>query len=87
MLFTGIILYLPWGPGHPKLLGKLGQMDAADGINIRFNQLRPIFPTETVVRFSPSQISDTPRVGFEPAQNLNSGFVELSCAVVITTTL
>ena len=43
MLFTGIILYLPWGPGHPKLLGKLGQMDAADGINIRFNQYGPYF--------------------------------------------
>ena len=35
---------------------------------------------------SPSQISDTPRAGFEPAQNLNSGLFELSCAVVITTT-
>ena len=37
-------------------------------------------------RFSPSWISDTSRAGFEPAQNLNSGFVEWSCAVVITTT-
>ena len=36
-------------------------------------------------RFSPSQISDTPRPVFEPAQN-GSGFVEWSCAVVITTT-
>ena len=36
-------------------------------------------------RFSPSRISDTSRTGFEPAQNLNSGFVEWSCAVVITT--
>ena len=61
MLFTGIILYLPWGPGHPKLLGKLGQMDAADGINIRFNQLRPIFPTETVVRDSHHRKSLTHR--------------------------
>ena len=42
-LFIGIILYLPWGPGHPKLLGKLRQMDAADGINIRFNQYGPYF--------------------------------------------
>ena len=25
---------------------------------------------------SPSQISDTPRAGFEPAQNLSSGLVE-----------
>ena len=36
-------------------------------------------------RFSPSQISDTPQAGFEPAQNLSSHFVEWSCAVVITT--
>ena len=36
-------------------------------------------------RFSPSQISDTPRAGFEPAQNLSSDFVEGSCAVAITT--
>ena len=27
-------------------------------------------------RFSPSQISDAPRAGFEPAQNLSSGLVE-----------
>ena len=32
---------------------------------------------------SPSWISDTPRAGFEPAQNLTSGLVEWSCAVVI----
>ena len=34
----------------------------------------------------PLRISDTPRAGFEPAQNLSSGFVEWSGAVVITTT-
>ena len=38
-------------------------------------------------RFLPAQISDTLRAGFEPAQNLSSGFAESSCAVVITTTL
>ena len=37
-------------------------------------------------RSSPSWISDTPRAGFEPAQNLSSGLVEWNCAVVITTT-
>ena len=37
-------------------------------------------------RSSPLQISDTPQAGFEPAQNLSSGFVEWSCAVVVTTT-
>ena len=36
---------------------------------------------------SPSlRISDTLRAGFKPAQNLSSGLVEWSCAVVITTT-
>ena len=33
-----------------------------------------------------SRISDMPRAGFEPAQNLSSGLVEWSCAVVITAT-
>ena len=37
-------------------------------------------------RSSPLQISDTPRAEFEPVQNLSSGLVEWSCAVVITTT-
>ena len=37
-------------------------------------------------RFLPSQISNTPRAGFELAQNLSSDFVEWSCAAVITTT-
>ena len=36
-------------------------------------------------RFSPSQISNTSRAGFEPAQNLSSGFAEGSCAELITT--
>ena len=36
-------------------------------------------------RSSPWRISDTPRAGFEAPQNLNSGLVEWSCAVVITT--
>ena len=37
-------------------------------------------------RSSPLWISDMPRAGFQPAQNLSSGLVEWSCAVVITTT-
>ena len=36
-------------------------------------------------RYSPSRISDTPRAGFQPAQDLSSGLVEWSCAVFITT--
>ena len=37
-------------------------------------------------RSSPSRISDMPREGFEPVQNLSLGLVEWSCAAVITTT-
>ena len=37
-------------------------------------------------RSSPSQISDMPRAGFEPAQNLSSDLVARGCAEVITTT-
>ena len=37
-------------------------------------------------RSSPSRISNTLRVGFEPAQSLSSGLVESRFAVVITTT-
>ena len=37
-------------------------------------------------RSSPLRISDMPRAGFEPAQNLSSSFLEWSCTVLITTT-
>ena len=37
-------------------------------------------------RSSPSQIFDTSQVGFAPAQNLSSGLVKWSCAVVATAT-
>ena len=36
-------------------------------------------------RFSPLQITDTSRAGFEPALNLRLGFVGWGCSVVITT--
>ena len=45
-----------------------------------------IFSRDHCQRSSPSRISDTLRAGSEPAQNLSSGLVECSCAVVITTT-
>ena len=46
-----------------------------------------LFPARTIVRDPHlSRISDTPRAGFKPAQNLSSGFDESSCAAVITTT-
>ena len=37
-------------------------------------------------RSSPSRISDMLQAGSDPAQNLSSGLVEWSCAVVLTTT-
>ena len=43
------------------------------------------FSRDHCQRSSPLWISDKPQAGFEPAHNLISGFVEWSCAVVITT--
>ena len=37
-------------------------------------------------RFSTLQIAGMPGAGFEPAENLSLGFVEWSCALMITTT-
>ena len=56
------------------------------GIVDRRKVFRLISSRDNCQRSSPSRISDTPWAGFEPAQNLSSGFVEWSCAVVITTT-
>ena len=45
-----------------------------------------LFPAGTIVRDPHHYESKTRRAGFEPAQNLSSGLVEWSSAVVITTT-
>ena len=47
-----------------------------------------LFPAGTTVRDPHHRKSreSTPQAGFEPLQNLSSGFDEWSCAVVITTT-
>ena len=45
-----------------------------------------LFPARTIVRDSHHRESPTRRAGFKLAQNLSSGLVEWSCAVVITTT-
>ena len=45
-----------------------------------------IFSQDRCQRSSPSWISDTPRAGFEPAQNLSSCLVEWSCTAAITAT-
>ena len=48
--------------------------------------VKPYFQPGHCQRSSLSWISYTARAGLEPAQNLSSGFVKWSCAVVITTT-
>ena len=45
-----------------------------------------IFTRGHCQRSSPSRIYDMLRAGFEPAQNLNSGLVEWSCAELTTIT-
>ena len=47
----------------------------------------PYFQPGLIEGSSPVRISNTPQAGFEPAENLNSGLVEWSCAVVINNTL
>ena len=43
-----------------------------------------LFPKDYCRRFSASRISDTPRAGYQPAQNLSSGFVDLQNNRVLT---
>lgn len=45
-----------------------------------------IFRQHHYQRSSPVRISDTPREGFEPVWSVSSDFLELSCAVVVTST-
>ena len=56
------------------------------GMVDRRKALSPISSGDHCQESSLSRISYTLRAGFEPAQNLLSGLVEWSCAVVITTT-
>ena len=49
--------------------------------------LSPIFSWVPSLKSSPSQFSNMLLVPFEPMQNLSSGLIEWSCAVVITATL
>ena len=53
---------------------------------VRWKAFSLIFSWDHCQRSSPSEISDTPQAGFEPAENLSSGLVKGSCAVLITTT-
>ena len=48
-------------------------------------EVQPYSSWDQCQRFSPSQISNMQRAGFEPAENLISDFVEVSCTVLIIT--
>ena len=61
-------------------------MNCFCGMVGRQNELSFIFSRDQCQKSSPSRVSDTPWAAFEPVQNLSSGFVEWSCAVMITTT-
>ena len=51
---------------------------------IKLNNRWPTKSLDHCQRFSPSQISDTPRAGFKSAQKLSSGFVEWSYTILTT---
>ena len=75
-----------WFSDVSKVYGKLTlmmMMNCFCGMVDRQKALSLISSRDHCQRSSPSWISETLRVGFEPAQNLSSGFVEWSCAVVI----
>ena len=59
-------------------------MNCFCGMIDRHKALSLISSWDHCQRSSPRRISDTSRAGFEPAQNLSSGFVEWSRAVAIT---
>ena len=66
--------------------GELMMMNCFCGMVDRPKVFSLIFNWDHCQRSSPSRISNTPWSEFEPEQNLSSGLVEWSCAVVITTT-
>ena len=61
-------------------------MNCFCGMVDRWKAFRLISSRDRCQRSSPSRISDTPRAGFEPVQDLSSGLLEWSRAVMITTT-
>ena len=70
----------------PSLMMMMMMMNCFCGMVDRRKAFSLISSRDHCQRSSPSQISNTPRVGFEHARNLSSGLVEWSCAVVITST-
>ena len=71
---------------HNTMMMMMMMMHCFCGMVDRRKVFRLISSRDHCQRSSPLRISNTPRAGFEPSQSLNSGSVEWSCAVVITTT-
>ena len=61
-------------------------MNCFCGMVDRWKAFRLISSRDRCQRSSPSRISDTPWAGFGPVQDLSSGLIEWSHAVMITTT-
>ena len=65
---------------------KMMMINCFCGMVDQWNGLSLISSRDHCQKSSPSRISDTPRARFETTQNLSSGLVKWSCAVVITNT-
>ena len=68
-----------------KTLLMIIMMNCFCGMVYRWKAFSLISGRDHCQRSSPSRISDTPWAGFELVQNRSLGFLEWSCAVVITT--
>ena len=75
-----------WSMMMMKMMMMMMMMNCFCGMVDRQKELGLIFSRDHFQRSSGWRISDTPRGGFEPAQNLTSSFAEWTCAIVITTT-
>ena len=71
---------------HCLVLMMMMMMNCFCGMVDRRKAISLISSRDHCQRSSPSSISYKPRAGFETPQNLSSGLVEWSCAVVITVT-
>ena len=72
--------------GSMMMMMMIMMMNCFCGMVDRQKELCLIFSRDHFQRSSGWRISDTPRGGFEPAQNLTSSFAEWTCAIAITTT-
>ena len=79
---TSFFIIISW----PEIvLVMMMMMNCFCGMDDRRKAFSLISSRDNCQRSSP-RISDTLRAGFEPAQNLSSGLVECSCAIMTTTT-